>query len=315
MKSMFIKEFITNLIVIHVFFSTQISLQEDKLLPKFEFDVAVLWILMWLNYESQNSQSRNPSVNVFPNPILTDGFRDCGFWILTLVAISAGPFFSNLVNSLRTSFVSGWLFVYMCSKYLRKTILSKILLLPMINDEYKGRPPIQGIISLPTNRLVPQLGIFKQVRHSIHTHLRIFYQVFFVNICVIKLIECDKNAEVVCHRLMSPTPSMLLSKVSVSESGSPLSTINQVVRHHWKLTDPIDTLLQPEVENMLHLLHYCRVPIVQVRLCCLEQKHHKRIQTLKLRFEGFRNLVLVIVILTTPFRPSPGRTSDLKVTL
>ena len=179
----------------------------------------------------------------------------------------------------------------------------------MINDEYKGRPPIQGIISLPTNRLVPQLGIFKQVRHSIHTHLRIFYQVFFVNICVIKLIECDKNAEVVCHRLMSPTPSMLLSKVS--ESGSPLSTINQVVRHHWKLTDPIDTLLQPEVENMLHLLHHRRVPIVQVRLCCLEQKHHKRIQILKLRFEGFGNLVLVIVILTTPFRPSPGRTSDL----
>ena len=42
MKSMFIKLFITNLIVIHVFFSTQISLQEDKLLPKFDFDVAVL---------------------------------------------------------------------------------------------------------------------------------------------------------------------------------------------------------------------------------------------------------------------------------
>ena len=134
---------------------------------------------MWLNNESQNSQSRNPSANVFPNPILADRFRDCGFWILRLVAILAGPFsFSNLVNSLRTSFVSGWLFVYMCSKYLRKTILSKILLLPMINDEYKGRPPIQGIISLPTNRLVPQLGIFMQVRHSIHTHLRIFYQVF-----------------------------------------------------------------------------------------------------------------------------------------
>ena len=42
MKSMFIKEFIANLIVIHVLFSIQISLQEDKLLPKFEFDVAVL---------------------------------------------------------------------------------------------------------------------------------------------------------------------------------------------------------------------------------------------------------------------------------
>ena len=80
-------------------------------------------------------------------------------------------------------------------------------------------------------------------------------------------------------------------------------------------TDPIDTLLQPEVEDMLHLLHHRRVSIVQVRLCRLEQKHHKRIQILKLRFEGFRNLVLVIVILTTPFRPSPGRTSDLKVTL
>ena len=39
---MFLKEFIANLIVIHVLFSTQISLQQDKLLPKFEFDVAVL---------------------------------------------------------------------------------------------------------------------------------------------------------------------------------------------------------------------------------------------------------------------------------
>ena len=145
---------------------------------------------------------------------------------------------------------------------------------------------------------------------SIRTLEKNIFIKFFVNICVIKLIECDKNAEVVCHRLMSPTPSMLLSKVSVSESGSPLSTINQVVRHHWKLTDPIDTLLQPEVEDKLHLLHHCRVSIVQVRLCCLE-----RIQTLKLRFEGFGNLVLVIVILTTPIRPSPGRTSDLKVTL
>ena len=75
-------------------------------------------------------------------------------------------------------------------------------------------------------------------------------------------------------------------------------------------TDPIDTLLQPEVEDMLHLLHHRRVSIVQVRLCRLE-----RFQTFKLRFEGFGNLVLVIVILTTPIRPSPGRTSDLKVTL
>ena len=87
MKSMVITEFITNLIVIHVLFSIQISFQQDKLLPKFEFDVAVLWILMWLNNESQNSQSRNPSANVFPNPILADRFRDCGFWILTLVTI------------------------------------------------------------------------------------------------------------------------------------------------------------------------------------------------------------------------------------
>ena len=116
--------------------------------------------------------------------------------------------------------------------------------------------------------------------------------------------------------LLSPTPLMAPSKVmceqcSILKIGSPLSTINQVVRHHWKLTDPIDTLLQPEVEDLLHLLHHCRVSIVQVRLCCLEQKHHKRIQTVKLSFEGFGNLVLVIVILTTPFRPSPGRTSDL----
>ena len=203
----------------------------------------------------------------------------------------------------------------MCSKYLKKSYFSHASL---SNDEYKGRPPIQWIISVPTNRLVPQLVIFKQVRHSIHTHLgkKHFCQVFCQYLCD----KTHRMWEECSDCLLSPTPLMAPSKVmceqcSILKIGSPLSTINQVVRHHWKLTDPIDTLLQPEVENMLHLLHYCRVPIVQVRLCCLEQKHHKRIQTLKLRFEGFGNLVLVIVILTTPIRPSPGRTSDLKVNL
>jgi|OM-RGC.v1.035008070 hypothetical protein len=37
----------------------------------------------------------------------------------------------------------------------------------------------------------------------------------------------------------------------------------------WKTTDPINTLLQPEVQHRLHFVHHGRVSIIQIRLTCL----------------------------------------------
>ena len=37
----------------------------------------------------------------------------------------------------------------------------------------------------------------------------------------------------------------------------------------WKMTDPINALLQPEVQHRLHFVHHGRVSIIQIRLTCL----------------------------------------------
>ena len=90
---------------------------------------------MWLNYESQNSQSLNPSAYVFPNPILADGFRDSGFGILRLVAISTGPFSIFEPGQLIKDLLCFWLIVcvYVFQIPGKNTTLLPILLLPMVN--------------------------------------------------------------------------------------------------------------------------------------------------------------------------------------